>query len=671
MKFIGIIPARYASSRFPGKPLALIGGVPMIERVYRQASQALDSVVVATDDTRIYDAVKAFGGQVVMTSEKHRSGTDRCYEAYVNSHADADVVINIQGDEPFIDPAQIQALKRCFDRPGTHIATLVRRFDRAAGFDALKNPNTPKVVLDDAGRALYFSRSIIPYVRGSEESEWPSRTQYFTHVGIYAFRADTLAEVVNLPQSSLELAESLEQLRWLQAGYQIQTAVTDSPTVGIDTPEDLQRAEQYLAQIQATPDRSTPPPVVEFSEINLVPVNRETLDNGVSLAVLNTGEQDICRVEFYLTGGLMETDDPAAMSVMAECMREQTADYSGSEIADIIDFNGARLGTRLTDHFTALSVLVLEQHLHALLPVINSILLRAEFTERTVETAARRLAASAANRHAQVLYLASTAARRAAMGENHPSAKVLTPDDFATVTVERVQACYDSLKNTTVNVFLGGRFSDDSLRQVRAVAAALPSANHGSLNVIPVNPEPPSVHEINVPDAVQAAVSMSIPTIGREHPDYIPLRLTVMALGGYFGSRLMTNIREEKGLTYGINAALYGSREGAYIQIDAQCDATFIEQVIAETKAELTNLAANPLKDDELRRLRMHAWSVLAANTDSPLGLLDYYTTQLSIGTPSDYFERQLHAIAALTPEIIADMSRKYLTSPMSIVIAK
>ena len=251
MKFLGLIPARYASSRFPGKPLAMIGSMTMIERVYRQASKALSDVAVATDDERILQAVKAFGGQAFMTSSAHRSGTDRCFEAFTLSGSDADVVINIQGDEPFIDPSQIEALKSCFDDPDTQIATLVRPFDPARGYAALEDPNTPKVVLDDHANALYFSRSVVPYVRGvADRADWPVRHQYFTHVGVYAFRADVLARVVRLPQSPLELAESLEQLRWLQAGYKIRTAATTCPTIGIDTPADLDTAIRYLNTIE-------------------------------------------------------------------------------------------------------------------------------------------------------------------------------------------------------------------------------------------------------------------------------------------------------------------------------------------------------------------------------------------------------------------------------------
>lgn len=249
MKFIGIIPARYASSRFPGKPLAMIGDMTMIERVYRQASKELDDVVVATDDSRIFDTVTAFGGRVVMTSDAHRSGTDRCREAYANVASTADVIINIQGDEPFIAPEQIAALKGCFDDTSVEIATLARRFDPARGFEALFDPNTPKLVIDDNSDAIYFSRSIIPYVRNYPWQEWLDHATFHTHVGLYAYRADTLDRLTRLPQSSLEIAESLEQSRWVQNGYKIRVAITDRPTIGIDTPDDLRAAIEYLNSI--------------------------------------------------------------------------------------------------------------------------------------------------------------------------------------------------------------------------------------------------------------------------------------------------------------------------------------------------------------------------------------------------------------------------------------
>lgn len=263
MKFIGIIPARYASTRFPGKPLADLGGKPMIQRVYEQAKQVLDTVIVATDDQRIYDCVQSFGGKVVMTSPDHTCGTDRVYEAYqiytselLNSsepQTPSDtVVINIQGDEPFIQPDQIQALMDCFP---TEIATLVHPFTEKDTWSDLANPNYVKVAIareqtdnnpTTMGRALYFSRSVIPYLRGIEQEEWLKQGQHFRHIGMYAYRADILQKITQIPPAPLEKVESLEQLRWLENGLTIRVALTHHASIGIDTPEDLQHALSYL-----------------------------------------------------------------------------------------------------------------------------------------------------------------------------------------------------------------------------------------------------------------------------------------------------------------------------------------------------------------------------------------------------------------------------------------
>ena len=244
MTFMAIIPARYASTRFPGKPLAVLGGKTVIQRVYEQVNSILDEVYVATDDKRIYDCVTGFGGRAVMTREDHKSGTDRIEEAVEKIQSSADVIINVQGDEPFIQPSQIKTLMKLFDTPDTQIGTLGKPFE---SIEAIENPNSPKIVTDNRGFALYFSRSVIPYIRGKERSEWFGEYPFLKHLGIYAYRREVLKEVTLLPQSSLEKAESLEQLRWLQNGYRIRVGLTDVETVGIDTPEDLQRAEEFLA----------------------------------------------------------------------------------------------------------------------------------------------------------------------------------------------------------------------------------------------------------------------------------------------------------------------------------------------------------------------------------------------------------------------------------------
>lgn len=252
MKFVGIIPARYASTRFPAKPLAMLGGKTVIERVYRQVAGQLDDAYVATDDRRIYDAVVAFGGKAIMTSVNHKSGTDRVYEALTKIEGDFDVVVNIQGDEPFIQPSQLQAIQACFADAQTDIATLVKPFTPEQGYEALANPNSPKVVVDKNMNALYFSRSIIPYLRGREPQDWLGCHTYYKHIGLYAYRAEVLREITALPQSPLELAESLEQLRWLENGYTIKVGISEVETIGIDTPEDLQHAEEFLQKQPAT-----------------------------------------------------------------------------------------------------------------------------------------------------------------------------------------------------------------------------------------------------------------------------------------------------------------------------------------------------------------------------------------------------------------------------------
>ncbi|MDB5262169.1 MAG: 3-deoxy-manno-octulosonate cytidylyltransferase [Adhaeribacter sp.] len=240
MKSIGIIPARYESTRFPGKPLVQINGKSMIQRVYEQASQArLQHVLVATDDERIMAEVARFGGNAVLTATTHQSGTDRCFEAYCAFNEPCDFIINIQGDEPFIQPEQINLVIDLFTSPITQVATLIKKIQSEA---ELFNPNIPKVILDIRQQAIYFSRHPIPYVRGAETQDWLQRQTFYKHIGIYGYRADILEQITQLSPSDLELSESLEQLLWLQHGFRIATALTTHENIGIDTPEDLEKA---------------------------------------------------------------------------------------------------------------------------------------------------------------------------------------------------------------------------------------------------------------------------------------------------------------------------------------------------------------------------------------------------------------------------------------------
>jgi 3-deoxy-manno-octulosonate cytidylyltransferase (CMP-KDO synthetase) len=245
--FAGIIPARYASSRFPGKPLALIGNKPMVQRVYEQASKILDLVYVATDDKRIFETVINFGGKAIMTSPDHQSGTDRCAEAVKLITADTDniidIVINVQGDEPFIKPEQIDLLMKCFRDEKVEIATLVRKTEPG---EDIFDPNQPKVILNSESDAIYFSRAAIPFFRDAEKSNWSKLHVYHKHIGLYAYKAKTLKKLTLLARSQLEISESLEQNRWIENGFRIRTALTLWENRGIDTPDDLEKANLLL-----------------------------------------------------------------------------------------------------------------------------------------------------------------------------------------------------------------------------------------------------------------------------------------------------------------------------------------------------------------------------------------------------------------------------------------
>jgi len=245
IKATGIIPARYASTRFPGKPLIDLAGKSMLQRVYEQCklSKSLSRIIIATDDERIYKHAESFGAEVCMTDEKHPSGTDRCAEVALKMNIDTDVIINIQGDEPLINPSQIDLLANCFADSKTQIATLIKVIDSE---DVLFNSNTPKVILDSENFAIYFSRECIPHIRNKNKNEWLSLHTFYQHIGIYAYQKNVLQEITKLKTSSLESAESLEQLRWIEHQYKIKTAITNEDTFAIDSPEDVDKVLQKL-----------------------------------------------------------------------------------------------------------------------------------------------------------------------------------------------------------------------------------------------------------------------------------------------------------------------------------------------------------------------------------------------------------------------------------------
>ena len=410
-------------------------------------------------------------------------------------------------------------------------------------------------------------------------------------------------------------------------------------------------------------DRSVAPPVADLSDIKICERQRECLENGVELSIVNSGEQNLWRLSLVWDGGSLDTPLRSLPALMTEAMREHSATLSGAQIADIIDFNGARLTSRSSDHYSIIEIIALNSQLPTLLPLLSEIITNPEFDEATTEMVARRAAARHAMQEAKVAYASSVRTMQAIAGENHPAAVFESPEIIKNIRPDDLIRTYaDIIGCGHLHACLAGRLSEEDIELVREFLKKLPARQGESIiKILPYQEQAPGRFFVERAESQQSAVSMAIPTIGRDNPDYIDLRLSVIALGGYFSSRLMSNIREEKGLTYGINGALMGSREGAYVSIDAQCDAAYVEQVIEETRKEIFDLRTNPPHGEELRRVKRHAWTSLANTADSPFATMDHYITSQIIGSPDNYFDRQLKAIANLSSERIAELANRYL----------
>jgi len=411
-----------------------------------------------------------------------------------------------------------------------------------------------------------------------------------------------------------------------------------------------------------TLDRTIPPRVSPFTDIVLPEETIEILPNGINFHYVDSGEQPISRLDIYWEGGFLDFGNMAASHILANAIKDQTVSYSSERIADMIDFNGARLASRCADHYTSINLVALNSKLPELLPLLASMATEATFEDKNIGVIARKCSSNQAIKREKVAYRASVEASMLVQGKHHPASYDILPDDFESMSLETLVLLYDKLKQARVHVFLGGALGKGTVSVVRDFISAMPCGSSELIKVQPFCPEPLSspVH-IEVPESQQSAVVMALPTINRSNPDYIDLRLAIMALGGYFGSRLMHNIREEKGLTYGISASLLGSREGAYMNIVAQCDANGVYQLIDESIKEIRALVTNPPCGDELHRLRQYAWSQLAATTDSSFGIVDHYITHLLVNTPDDYFQAQLRAIDNLSPTRIAEVADNYL----------
>lgn len=413
----------------------------------------------------------------------------------------------------------------------------------------------------------------------------------------------------------------------------------------------------------STLDRSKAPSVTTVPDISLPPCDTRTLPNGVVLNTLCAGDQPQSLLTLVWEGSVHESPKPSLPHFVFEAMREGTADYTGPQIADAIDYAGARLSSRISEHHSGLQLTVLNSQLPGLLPVLDSMIRRPLYEQPAIEMVGRTIAAGVATQRAHASYPASRAIVTSLRGEGHPAVREELPDAIRAVTPEEVAMWHrHSVGRGRLHAYFSGNYSPQLLQQVTDFLEALPTADpECALNIVPNRPTGPVRKTVERPDSAQGALSMGMPAIGRDHPDYIALRIAVVGLGGFFNSRLMQNIREEKGLTYGIGSALFGDHEGATVRINAQCDKAYIDDVIAETMAEMRGLVTNPIAGDELTRLKLNVWSSMASSTESPFAMMNAHLTNLLVACPQGYFEAQLAELASLTPERLADVAARYL----------
>ena len=412
------------------------------------------------------------------------------------------------------------------------------------------------------------------------------------------------------------------------------------------------------------PDRSKAPAVREC-EFRPMPEQRtEVLSNGLTLHIYTGGMEPLVSLSVLFAGGRAEASDVSLPELASVIAGEGTASHSGGEIAETLDFCGARLCPRHGDHYRGQSLLMLADKAAMLLPLFSEILTCPSYPAQAVEATKTAIAGRTSVEMAKATYKASRALAEMMYGSGHPLARFASPESIGAVTPDMLRVFQRrAMCPSKAHAFLAGLPDEATIAATRAMLESLAPAGEGfARDRSPLRTCAPG--RIDVADkgaAVQSAVEIGIPGLPRSHPDYIPLRLSVMALGGYFGSRLMKNIREEKGYTYGISAALLGSPEGGYVNISAECDPRYTDSLLDETRAELRRLQSEPPTGEELARLKIYASTRLASSLDSPFSIMGYYMTGLTAGYDEGYFAAQQQAIAALSPDIIAEMARKYL----------
>lgn len=420
------------------------------------------------------------------------------------------------------------------------------------------------------------------------------------------------------------------------------------------------------------PDRTTPPKISSFGRLTIPEPRHSTLDNDIPTTIVDQSTDDICLLSIVWQGGLAEAPSPKVATLTALTMREGTTNRSGAEIAETLEYNGAQLAIMPSTHFTRIDLTVLNSRLEYVLPVIADIFCNPTYPERELHVLRENQARNLEIEREKVDFQAVTMMNRLIMGENNPLAVESLPEHIRATSRDSVISFWVSVfKAAPVHIYLAGKISPQVENLVNHHIGSI-KFDHSplKLNIVPFSPSERQSAVITRDESLQSAVRLAIPTIGRDNPDYTALRLLIMALGGYFGSRLMLNLREDKGYTYGIQAHLLGFREGGIMMINTECDNSYVAPLIEEVKNEINRLASGDFTETEVERLRFNAMSQLASMLDTPFSIADYYRNHLLSNTPSDYFDCQQDAIAALSPSRLASLARHLNISRLYTVIA-
>lgn len=410
-------------------------------------------------------------------------------------------------------------------------------------------------------------------------------------------------------------------------------------------------------------NRTIAPQIKEFEKLEIPQCRILTLDNGVKLNIIDHGEFEVNRLTMSWVGGAYDVDSFSALMLATELMREGTKHHSGAEIAENFDFNGAWLRNNFHSHHTSIVLHSLNNKFDSVLPTIVETITSPTFPQKEFEINREKFAKRKELNLSKVAYLSNQNNHQLIFGENHPCSKDETVDDIYKISLNDVKQIQQNIFTPNgCELFLAGRITPQIEDSINNHFGQLKYSNNKiSQKIIPISPSATKLQIIDVEDAMQSAITMSIPTISRSNPDYIDLRYTIMALGGYFGSRLMTNIREDKGYTYGISASLLGNWEGGVATISTQCDNSYVKQVIDEVKNEIEQLKQNNIDDDELNRLKQYAMTQIAGILDSPFSIMDYYENMRHVLTPPDYFQAMQQSLNNLTSERIASLAQQYL----------